>query len=277
MIKYIRERTIIPDEFMNAFRSKTLYIIQNGAADQISSKYSLLSDLVSMYTRGRQYENNKWFFYENIEESNVSNTAYNTFVFQMGQLDSYITLINDVLSNKNEIEAFSTNRAYFEKNINIFKTISSDPGINHAKLANKVGKSPSALSQFVSKIRAFDYITQTSIGREKYYYLTTKGQNILKDLEKTVDNTMSKYSSYYSVDDYQFTGLKGLDSNNGPLINFLQANLKGKLKSITMCQSIEIRRGFETNTYTEFTVREFDEGNKVEFKLEEAARQNEKV
>lgn len=172
IVKYVKKRSIIPEEFMDSFLTRAMYVVQEEETDQISSHYYVLSDMVSHYLRG--------YLFDDQDENSVDGFLDDRFfVYQMGQLHSCITMINDIILNKNRRKELSNNTDCFVKNIVFFESIAKKPGITHRELALCTGKSVSSLSQFIAKIRPFGFISQELYGREKKYYLTRTGSKLL--------------------------------------------------------------------------------------------------
>ncbi|WP_409967727.1 winged helix-turn-helix domain-containing protein [Bengtsoniella intestinalis] len=83
----------------------------------------------------------------------------------------------------------------------LLKLIDEKPGIQQKELAALWGKSPSALSQWMRRHRDKKYITEISMGREKYYYLEHQGKYALREATQANErfsdgliNIMTDYS-----------------------------------------------------------------------------------
>lgn len=85
-----------------------------------------------------------------------------------------------------------------------FKAISDHPGIRHKDLAERGNQSTSQLSQFVAKAAKEELITFNRVGREKYYYLGKKGEQVYEKIQR-------KKSSQHFV---EFMSLYGFTSFN---------------------------------------------------------------
>lgn len=185
----------IPDEYIDAFIARTMLAVQKEDRKQISTLYPRLCDSVSDYFRGQQYNEKIWSESEKTDDYIACEEPNNReFVFKMGQLHACTTILNDMIRKLDENETVIANKAYFVKNINFFKAIENKPGINHGELSDAVGKSPSGLTQFVSKIQQYDFFTQTVVGREKYYALTPKGSKLLAELENREQSEMVEFT-----------------------------------------------------------------------------------
>lgn len=66
----------------------------------------------------------------------------------------------------------------------LFDAIAKSPGIRHKSLAAKGAKSPSELSQFVSRMESENLLMYSRTGREKYYYLQEKGRKVYEGIKK---------------------------------------------------------------------------------------------
>lgn len=86
----------------------------------------------------------------------------------------------------------------YTKNVWLFKTIYDNPGIIHKELAAKGKQSPAQLSQFVSRVCEEGLITYNRIGREKFYYLQKRGEELLNEINKqTKAHDEDKIIPYY--------------------------------------------------------------------------------
>lgn len=80
----------------------------------------------------------------------------------------------------------------------VLTTISEHHGITHNELAGKVGKSKSELSQNIAKLQNERLFSFSKYGREKYYYLEARGQELLSEVQKT--KTLEKQIPLESVE-----------------------------------------------------------------------------
>lgn len=66
----------------------------------------------------------------------------------------------------------------------LFKAIYYNPGIRHKDLAKKGNQSPSQLSQLMASVEKEGLITYNRAGREKYYFLQKRGDQLYKLMKK---------------------------------------------------------------------------------------------
>ncbi len=66
----------------------------------------------------------------------------------------------------------------------LFRAIYYNPGIRHKDLAKKGNQSPSQLSQLMTSVEREGLITYNRVGREKYYYLQKRGDQLYKLLKE---------------------------------------------------------------------------------------------
>lgn len=70
------------------------------------------------------------------------------------------------------------------KYLNCFEAIYKHPGIKHKDLAAISSMTTSELSQWMARIQHEGYFSFSRVGREKYYYVEKKGEEILKEMER---------------------------------------------------------------------------------------------
>ena len=175
IINCLSSKTTIPSEIVDVFVLRSMQVVQKADRSQISEQYYALSKLITKYMRD--------CLHNIIEDDTLS--------FRIGQICACISMINEMIMEKKEEELQISRKAYFKNNIELFSIIDSEEdGITHNELAKRLGKSPSGLTQLITKIKYFDYITYTTIGREKYYFLTDSGKTMLNDLTNDVTNVI---------------------------------------------------------------------------------------
>ena len=77
----------------------------------------------------------------------------------------------------------------------ILGIIQEEGRIRHKELAERLGVTPSALTQFLSRYENDDIFTAYKPGREKIYLLTDRGQAILKEFARDVNAAGNSYAS----------------------------------------------------------------------------------
>ena len=164
----LKKKTIIPDDVMYVFYSKTLKVVQDKA-------YGAVTDHAKDFCL---YMSNLWSSKKYLEASSP------VFIFQLGELHTCARMLDDLFAEReNEYDIEVNSKWLFSKRL-FFKLISENPGIKHTDLAIMMGISKSSLSQFVSKVYGLGYHYERNAGREKYYYLTKLGQKLLSRMNE---------------------------------------------------------------------------------------------
>lgn len=162
--EYVFEGKEVPEELLYEFSEEVTRIIEGRGLEDIPDEFWKLENYVELYWRGGKFA---------YEEDPAR-------VFQMGQLLSYTNLINiwfEKMEKDISLEEYA--RIYGDKYL-FFKSIHDEYGITHKELASKLQMSTSALSQFVNRIKGKGFFISRAMGREKHYYLTDKGEKLLK-------------------------------------------------------------------------------------------------
>lgn len=81
----------------------------------------------------------------------------------------------------------------------LFRAIKSQPGILHKELAAKGKITPSRLSQIMDDEDMNDLISYHLSGREKYYFLKPKGEELLLKLKSGDGNVLGSYTEPYKA------------------------------------------------------------------------------
>lgn len=178
----------IPEDLLYEFSQTTIKIVQSGNVQELPEKFEDLQNYVEMFWRGKKYEREK-------------NPAR---IFQLGQLLSYFNLIRDAADDQKNRKLMEDYIRRWNRKFRIFWGMHDQPGIMHKKLAAFSGISPSELSQFITKTMWDGYYTYRITGREKYYYLTPRGEELFALFQK-------KREKEYS---YQYWGMSKEDLNN---------------------------------------------------------------
>lgn len=173
------EKKYIPDDLLYEFSQDVIQFIRNSDTEQIPDAFWDFQYKVELYWRGQRF----------CDEMNSE------FCFQMGQILSYVNMIKMVFESvEKEISIEEYAESLKEKYL-FFQYIHNEKGITHKLLAEKLKMSPSALSQFTTKIHDVGFFMARVMGREKHYYLTERG-------EKLYELMSEKY--YHSLSDVIF-------------------------------------------------------------------------
>lgn len=74
-----------------------------------------------------------------------------------------------------------------ESSFRLLELIDQNPGIKHKDLAEQLGISPSMLSQIAAKLEPERLFMAQRSGREKYYFLQTRGKELIRRLRPVED------------------------------------------------------------------------------------------
>ncbi len=176
--KYVFNDMEIPEDLLYEFSTEAAQIVEMHNPDSIPEEFWKLENYVELYWRSRQF----------IHEKN------NIRIFQMGQLLSHTNMIR-IWSERIEQETSLDEYArMFQDKYLFFNCISNDYGITHKELAEQMSISVSALSQFVNKTKSLGFFMSRAMGREKHYYLTDKGNQLLRLMKKNSTPPHYKYT-----------------------------------------------------------------------------------
>ena len=168
ILEYVVDSREVPEELIYEFSGEVTRLIEGGDFEDISDEFWKLENYVELYWRGRKFDQ---------EKSAIR-------IFQMGQLLTYTNMISRWLEKiQKEITLDEYARILSDKYL-FFKSIHDEYGITHKELANKIQISISSLSQFVNRIKGNGFFISRSMGREKHYYLTDKGEKLLGIMRK---------------------------------------------------------------------------------------------
>lgn len=182
---YILEEKEIPEDFLYEFSQNIINIVQSENIQELPPEFEDLQNYVEMYWRGRKYKR---------EENPVR-------IYQLGQLLSYVNLIRDVIDSNKDKVSMTEYAARWDNRFLVFQGMYDKPGITHKHLARFSKMSPSSLSQFMDKTKWDGYYTYRIVGREKYYYLTPKGNELYALFCEEREKEFSYNYLYMSADD----------------------------------------------------------------------------
>lgn len=107
-----------------------------------------------------------------------------------GALWATCCLAEAVIKRHKEEHLLGEAAQLYRKHLSLFRNMQKKPGIKHGDLAKQCNKSPSELSQLVAKLQWKQYFSFSKVGREKYYYLEKRGEDLLNEMENNA-STMS--------------------------------------------------------------------------------------
>lgn len=163
--KCISERKRVSEDLMYALYQKILLIIKENAYGAVTDRIKDFCLYMSQLGSSHKHS-------EIVSDQVLS--------FQLGELYSFTRLLNAFILEKDREDDLVDNSTRFLNRRDFFQIVSENPGIKHTVLADKMHISKSSLSQFTAKIKGFRYHYERFGGREKYYYLTATGIQLLK-------------------------------------------------------------------------------------------------
>lgn len=93
----------------------------------------------------------------------------------------------------------------YENNVWILKAIDRKPGIRHKELAAYGKVSPSRLSQFIANITSDGLLTYNRSGREKYYYLQKRGEQVYGEIKRRERRVAAHQSlTYKAINNHEY-------------------------------------------------------------------------
>ncbi|MDW7656410.1 MAG: hypothetical protein SCM11_04460 [Bacillota bacterium] len=101
-----------------------------------------------------------------------------------GALWAICSLAEATVKRHGEDHLLSEAAQLYKKHLSFFRIMQKNPGIKHGDLAKQCNKSPSELSQLVARLQWERYFSFSKAGREKYYYLEKRGEDLLNEMEK---------------------------------------------------------------------------------------------
>ena len=168
ILKYLQSNEIIPDNIMYLFYSKTMIVVQEKAYDALT-----------------EHAKDFCLYMSNLRNSHMYlDLNKPAFVFQLGELNTCARMLDNLFEEKETEHRIVINSKLLFNKFLFFKFISENPGIKHTALAKEMGTSKSNLSQFVSRIQGYCYHYERKAGREKYYYLTKTGSQLLEQMKQ---------------------------------------------------------------------------------------------
>jgi len=117
-----------------------------------------------------------------------------------GKLWSIVNLVEMAEHDELSKRSIEEDAIRFQNRYELFKIIKNNYGIAHNDLANYAKISVSALSQFMGKMENGRYVFYRQFGRNKYYYITDSGAELIKKIEENNQlkvQTQRKESTYY--------------------------------------------------------------------------------
>ncbi|MGI6250333.1 MAG: hypothetical protein ACOYKD_03105 [Anaerolineaceae bacterium] len=104
--------------------------------------------------------------------------------FNVGRLFALTSMIKKYVESQSVFFTIPELVNKYSSRYKVFESIGKMPGITHQDLADCSEMSASALSQLMVKLYKDKLVTANAIGRHKYYYLTSKGNELLTALRE---------------------------------------------------------------------------------------------
>ncbi len=179
IFEFILNKEVIPEDLMYEFSQDTMNFVRKKECEDLPEVFGDFQSYVELFWHSRKY-------------NQIQNPK---IIYQMGQLLAYVNMISDSVQDEEEELSLEDCANRWKNRYPVFKAVYYERGITHKKLAQLSGLSPSSLSQFLSKIRSEKVFLSRTMGREKHYYLTEKGEKIYHLLsEKQLSQVCSTYT-----------------------------------------------------------------------------------
>lgn len=123
-------------------------------------------------------------YVKNIATPEKLSTIPMTLVFIYGKLWSVLSLAEIAEHEESLKLSIDEDAKRYIDRYEVFDTVRTNRGISHKSLANAVKMSPSALSQFMSRMENGRYLFSRQIGRRKYYYITNNGEVLISKMDE---------------------------------------------------------------------------------------------
>lgn len=91
------------------------------------------------------------------------------------------------------------------RNQEVLLAIHGNPGITHGKLADKMGITPSRLSQILGRIKPYCFFVTSIEGRSKHYRLSGHGEALLRAIPTPHKRSWNNETSYDGVSSRPFS------------------------------------------------------------------------
>lgn len=186
ILNKLKQQREIREEQISLFLKLSLKIIDSTEELELPRSFYLLKENVY-----------KCWLYEEIGELD----ANQAFVY--GNLWGALKLIDFAKKSRENRKVLDSLACQYEKNSYVFQIMNDNPGIKHKDLAELSNKTPSELSQFLSKIKEEQLFYDVRLGREKYYYLEERGISLLNKMKKQAEDKLN-----YSIQSYYWNTIK---------------------------------------------------------------------
>lgn len=175
----IKDGKTISNDLVHVFIHSAMRIINEREPKQIAVEYADFSRYINAFWHREGY----------------SKIRSKRSIFVLGEIVSCTRMLDAFLEKQKENDDLETIKNKSESYLPFLKAIKNQSGIKHKELAVKTEMSPSALSHFVVNNRHLGFFSDMVVGREKYYYLTAKGESVLKQLEVNNANNEAEEST----------------------------------------------------------------------------------
>ncbi len=165
---HLQNNDTIPDDIVYLFYSKTLEVVQAKAYYAVTRHAKDFCLYMSNLWRSHTYLND----------------CSPTLVFQLGELHTCARMLDNLFEEQEKEHQFDLTSKWLSNKSLFFQLIDENPGIKQSALAKEMSVSKSSLSQFTARIRGYGLYYERTMGREKYYFLTSTGTQLLKQMKQ---------------------------------------------------------------------------------------------
>ncbi len=161
----IAARSAIQDDTLLRLRKQINLTIMYGRTTDMPNSFWQLKEAVSDY----------WQYYLK-DETDISKCFSYARTFEL------VKTIESFNNQREQMEQVKTDNSVFRQHSKILDAINKNPGIIHKDLCKETGYEKTRLSQISSELESKKYIFSQRQGREKYYYITTLGRQLLDQI-----------------------------------------------------------------------------------------------
>lgn len=185
LIEYIQMEETVPDALIHQFTKELLITIRNNSSIEPSQSFYDLIDETDAYWR------------------RVSKDQYpSEFVFNLGRVHSLTVILRELLFNYFNIPTTAELTELYKERHSLLTNLEKNPGIIHRDLASMSNLSESHLSQIMVKLQRDKLVYARKFARNKFYYLSKAGTQVLEKMAKMAEINPKKNNSDHAIIPY---------------------------------------------------------------------------
>lgn len=165
LLQHIRDKKGLTPGILYDVSKLAAEVIRNHLYSRLDDNYYVLMEHVEKY--------------QNFQANQGEETSYS---FSMGELSGIVKLLEEVQKQEESASKISSDLNRYQEKKNIFTVVNEEPGITHKQLARRCGMEISNLSHLMSPMESDGYFYSRKSGRNKYYFLSGKGRELLEKM-----------------------------------------------------------------------------------------------